>query len=128
MPRVEEERAVERMDAAEDEQLVERSASGVGGDGLVGEPASDEPAASAAGLAGRPGRVTAGSSRGCQRDGAGGSGASVSSHPRRGHCFSPALIRGSSISRLRTTLRIRSTSGDIFSKYASSRHGSGPLL
>ena len=46
----------------------------------------------------------------------------------RSSCFIPASMRGSSSSRLRTTLRIFSTSGDTFSRYASSRHGSGPLL
>ena len=43
-------------------------------------------------------------------------------------CFMPASIRGPSSSRFLMTLRILSTSGEIFSKYANSRHGSGPLL
>ena len=43
-------------------------------------------------------------------------------------CFSLASTRDWSMSRLRITPRTRDTSGDILSRYASSRHGSGPLL
>ena len=106
------------MDAAEDQQLVQ----------LRRRRGQDRRVAAAAAAVGpaalRP-------SCGWLRAAAGSSvtkppPASVSSI--RSSCFSPALMRGSSISRLRITVRTCATSGEIFSRYASSRQGSGPLL
>ncbi len=75
---------------------------------------------------GEPGASAAG--------GGGGAGSSVTK-PRsasvsnmRSSCFSLAASRGASMSRLCSTVRTFETSGEIFKRYASSRHGSGPLL